>query len=73
MVWFANVVESDRYEEGTTVLRKEVKASEFVWSEKPLDMLGTITSMSFEDPDCKVIIEHELTTDEVCLMWSIVL
>lgn len=54
-----------RYEEGTTVLRKEVKASDFVWSEKPLDMLGSITSMSFKDPDCKVIKEHDLTTDEV--------
>jgi hypothetical protein len=28
-------------------------------------MLGTITSMSFKDPDCKVIKDHELTTDEV--------
>lgn len=56
------------YEEGTTVLRKEVKASDFVWSEKPLDMLGSITSMSFKDPDCKVIKEHDLTTDEIKIL-----
>lgn len=56
------------YEEGTTVLRKEVKASEFVWSEKPLDMLGTITSMSFKNPDCKIIKDHELTTDEIKIL-----
>jgi len=58
---------SARYTEGTTVLRNEVKASEFVWSEKPLEMLGSITSMSFTDPDCKVIKNHDLTTDEVYL------
>ena len=46
-------------------MRKEVKASEFVWSEKPLDMLGSITSISFKDPDSKEIKDHVLTTEEV--------
>ncbi|KAK9141762.1 hypothetical protein Syun_011162 [Stephania yunnanensis] len=54
-----------RYEDGMAVLRKVCLASDFVSSEAPLDVLGTVTSISFEDPACLSIKEHELTTEEV--------
>lgn len=56
------------YEDGTTILRKECLASDFIWAEKPLELLGLITSMSFNDPVCTLIKEHQLTTDEVKLL-----
>ncbi|EFJ36263.1 hypothetical protein SELMODRAFT_404105 [Selaginella moellendorffii] len=37
-------------------------AADFVWSEKPLELLGSITSISFEDPPIK---DHAETTDEI--------
>ncbi len=57
----------DRYEEGKTTLFKEVSMSDFVWAEKPLDMLGSITSITFSDPGSDSILKHPLTTEEVKL------
>ncbi len=57
----------DRYEEGKTTLFKEVPMSDFVWAEKPLDMLGSITSITFSDPGSDSILKHPLTTEEVKL------
>ncbi|KAK9102064.1 hypothetical protein Sjap_019318 [Stephania japonica] len=54
----------DGYEDGMAILRKVCLASDFVWSEAPLDVLGTVTSISLEDPACLSIKEHELTTEE---------
>ncbi|KAH7284979.1 hypothetical protein KP509_33G005200 [Ceratopteris richardii] len=56
------------YEEGNTTLRKECTASNFVWTEKPLELLGSITSISFNDPACVAIKDHPLTTDEIKLL-----
>ncbi|KAG6550168.1 hypothetical protein Mapa_008125 [Marchantia paleacea] len=53
------------YEEGVTTLRKEVPVNDFVWTEKPLELLGTITSISFAGPDDKSFSENPLTTEEV--------
>ena len=61
------------YEEGNTTLRKEALASDFIWTEKPLELLGTITSIGFNDPGCATIKDHELTTDEVCSLLGFLL
>ncbi|KAF8406450.1 hypothetical protein HHK36_008537 [Tetracentron sinense] len=55
----------DGYEDGNTTLRKVCLASDFVWSETPLDILGSVASISFEDPACLSIKDHNLTTDEI--------
>lgn len=55
----------DGYEDGDTILRKVSSASNFVWSDTPLEVLGTVTSISFDDPACSTIRDHDLTTDEV--------
>jgi hypothetical protein len=61
------VYASCRYEEGVTVLTKVGLASDFIWSEAqtPLEMLGSVTEISFDDPASAPIKNHELTTDEV--------
>lgn len=56
-----------RYEEGKTTLFKECPAADFVWAEKPLDLLGTITSITFADESSLPIKDHPLTTREVRL------
>lgn len=53
------------YEDGATIIRKVGTAADFVWSDNPFDVLGVITSISFEDPACLRIKEHTLTTEEV--------
>ncbi|KAI3845502.1 hypothetical protein MKW92_033138 [Papaver armeniacum] len=40
-------------------------ASDFVWSETPLEVLGTAASISFKDPACLFLKDHSLTTEEV--------
>ncbi|KAK4772637.1 hypothetical protein SAY86_014412 [Trapa natans] len=55
----------DGYEDGDTTLRKVSSATDFVWSDSPLEILGTVTSISFDDPACVPIKEHALTTEEV--------
>ncbi|PHT50218.1 putative rRNA methyltransferase [Capsicum baccatum] len=60
----------DGYEDGATVLRKVCSVANFVWSENPVQVLGSFTSMSFDDPACLAIRDHALTTEEVYYMWS---
>jgi AdoMet-dependent rRNA methyltransferase SPB1 len=60
-------LQNSSYEEGNTTLRKEALATDFIWTDKPLELLGTITSIGFDDSGCAVIRDHELTTDEVGL------
>ncbi|PIA27940.1 hypothetical protein AQUCO_07400049v1 [Aquilegia coerulea] len=60
------------YADGDTTLRKVCLASVFVSSESPLDILGSVTSISFNDPAC-VAIENaiskkdqkKITTEEI--------
>lgn len=54
-----------RYEDGATVLRKVCSASDFVWSDSPLEILGSVASITFGDPACLPITDHDLTTEEV--------
>ncbi|XP_038981525.1 pre-rRNA 2'-O-ribose RNA methyltransferase-like [Phoenix dactylifera] len=53
------------YEEGNTTLWKVGLASNFIWSEEPLEFLGSVNALSFDDPACLSIKDHELTTDEI--------
>ncbi|RZC44600.1 hypothetical protein C5167_037551 [Papaver somniferum] len=53
------------YEKDMSVLRTIVLASDFVWSEIPLEVLQTATSISFKDPACIPLKDHILTTEEV--------
>ncbi|KAF3775539.1 AdoMet-dependent rRNA methyltransferase [Nymphaea thermarum] len=53
------------YEDGDTTLRKVCLASDFVWSETPLEILGSVTSISFDDSACAPIKDHDLTTEEI--------
>ncbi|XP_073308166.1 adoMet-dependent rRNA methyltransferase spb1-like [Primulina huaijiensis] len=55
----------DGYEDGDTTLRKLCSASEFIWSNSPLEILGSVTSITFDDPACSPVKEHTLTTEEV--------
>ncbi|XP_055833413.1 uncharacterized protein LOC129902278 [Solanum dulcamara] len=55
----------DGYEDGATVLRKVCSVAYFVWSDNPVQVLGSFTSMSFDDPACLAIRDHTLTTEEV--------
>ncbi|CAN0854086.1 AdoMet-dependent rRNA methyltransferase spb1 [Linum grandiflorum] len=45
--------------------RRSMTAAEFVWSLTPLDVLGSATSFTFDDPVSLRIKDHELTTEEV--------
>ena len=40
-------------------------ASNFIWSDSPLEVLGTVTCIAFDDPDSLPIKDHDLTTEEV--------
>ncbi|XP_074302017.1 adoMet-dependent rRNA methyltransferase spb1-like [Silene latifolia] len=55
----------DGYEDGLTLVRKIHPASDFVWSDSPVEMLGTTTSISFNDAASLPLKEHALTTEEV--------
>lgn len=54
-----------RYEEGNTTLWKVGLVSDFMQSETPVEFLGSVNALSFDDPACLSIRDHELTTDEV--------
>lgn len=60
-----------RYEDGVTTLWKVALVSDFIWSEAPLEFLGTVGQLSFADPACLSIKNHELTTEEVNLFLVI--
>lgn len=44
---------------------KLCSASEFVWSETPLDILGSVNLITFKDPESLPIKNHILTSEEV--------
>ncbi|KAJ3673708.1 hypothetical protein LUZ60_005700 [Juncus effusus] len=58
----------DGYEEGNPTLMKVGKASDFIWSESPLEYLGTMNLISFDDPASLPIKNHEATTEDVKAM-----
>ncbi|PKA52535.1 AdoMet-dependent rRNA methyltransferase SPB1 [Apostasia shenzhenica] len=53
------------YEEGNTTLWKVGKVSDFVWSEAPLEFLGSVNALSFDDSASLNMKAHEITTDEI--------
>lgn len=55
----------DGYEDGNTTLRKVSSAANFIWSNSPLEILGSVASITFTDPADLQIKDHELTTKEV--------
>ncbi|XP_023512222.1 adoMet-dependent rRNA methyltransferase spb1-like [Cucurbita pepo subsp. pepo] len=55
----------DGYEDGDMTLRKVSSASNYIWSDSPLEILGTVTCITFDDPPCLLIKNHDLTTEEV--------
>ncbi|KAM0885358.1 hypothetical protein ACQ4PT_030431 [Festuca glaucescens] len=57
----------DGYEEGVTVLGKVGLASDFIFSEAqtPLEFLGSVAKISFDDPASLPLKNHEITTDEI--------
>lgn len=55
----------DGYKDGETLVRKVCSAADFVWCNTPLDILGSVTSITFKDPSCSDIKDHALTTEEV--------
>ncbi|XP_050388256.1 adoMet-dependent rRNA methyltransferase spb1 [Argentina anserina] len=57
----------DGYEDGDTILRKVSSAADFIWSENPLDILGSVTSITFDDASLPIK-DHALTTDEVKIL-----
>lgn len=60
-----------RYQDGESVLRKVASAAEFIWSEKPIEILGIVTCISFDDQASLPLKEHDLTTDEVLISNSL--
>lgn len=40
-------------------------AADFIWSDSPLEILGSVTSISFDDPASLPIKDHALITEEV--------
>ncbi|KAF8106878.1 hypothetical protein N665_0130s0049 [Sinapis alba] len=52
------------YEDGESILRRVASAVDFIWSENPLEVLGTVTSISFDDEASLPLKEHELTSAE---------
>ncbi|XVE49031.1 hypothetical protein DITRI_Ditri01bG0049200 [Diplodiscus trichospermus] len=55
----------DGYEDGETISKKASTAADFVWSDTPLEILGSVTSITFEDPVSLPIKDHSSTTEEV--------
>lgn len=53
------------YEEGETISKKVSTAADFIWSDSPLEILGSVTSITFEDPASLPIKDHSSTTEEV--------
>lgn len=47
------------------MIRKVTSAADFIWSDNPLEILGSVTSISFDDEASKPIKDHDLTTEEV--------
>ncbi|KAI4376057.1 hypothetical protein MLD38_013853 [Melastoma candidum] len=58
----------DGYEDGDVTLRKVSSAADFIWSDTPLEILGSVSTISFDDPASLPFKEHNLTTQEVKLL-----
>ncbi|CDY66008.1 BnaA08g30800D [Brassica napus] len=58
----------DGYEDGESILRKVASAADFIWSENPLEILGTVTCISFDDQASLPLKEHDLTTEEIKIL-----
>ncbi|GMI76576.1 hypothetical protein HRI_001327000 [Hibiscus trionum] len=55
----------DGYEDGETISKKMSTAADFIWSDSPLEILGSVTTITFEDPASLPIKDHSSTTEEV--------
>ncbi|XP_039013079.1 adoMet-dependent rRNA methyltransferase spb1-like [Hibiscus syriacus] len=55
----------DGYEDGETISKKMSTASDFIWSDSPLEILGSVTTITFGDPASLPIKDHSSTTEEV--------
>ncbi|KAI0504841.1 hypothetical protein KFK09_015794 [Dendrobium nobile] len=53
------------YDDGITTLWKVGKVSDFIWLDSPLEFLGSVNALSFEDSSSLSVKEHDLTTDEI--------
>ncbi|XP_010531430.1 PREDICTED: putative rRNA methyltransferase isoform X1 [Tarenaya hassleriana] len=58
----------DGYEEGESIVRKVASAADFIWSENPLEILGSVTTISFDDQASLPIKDHDLTTEEIKIL-----
>lgn len=58
----------DGYEDGKSIVKEVYSAKDFIWSASPVEVLGSVTSISFEDPDSLIIKDHDLTTEEVKIL-----
>ncbi|MCL7033313.1 hypothetical protein MKW94_010035 [Papaver nudicaule] len=56
---------STSYSDEESVAGRAVLASDFVWSETPLEVLGIAYSLSFDDDACLSLKNHNLTTKMV--------
>ncbi|KAK8626806.1 hypothetical protein V6N13_134436 [Hibiscus sabdariffa] len=55
----------DGYEDGETISKKMSTAADFIRSDSPLEILGSVTTITFEDPASLSIKDHSSTTEEV--------
>ncbi|KAE8705180.1 isoflavone reductase-like protein [Hibiscus syriacus] len=55
----------DGYEDGETISKKMSTAADFIWSDSPLEILGSVTTITFGDPASLPIKDHSSTTEEV--------
>ncbi|GAV58254.1 FtsJ domain-containing protein/Spb1_C domain-containing protein/DUF3381 domain-containing protein [Cephalotus follicularis] len=58
----------DGYEDGESIVRKVSQAVDFIWSDTPLEVLGSVTSITFDDAASLAIKHHALTTEEVKIL-----
>ena len=56
------------YEDGETISKKVSTAADFTWSDTPLEIGGSVTSMVFEDPAPLPIKDHSSTKEEKKLL-----
>lgn len=61
------------YEEGETISKKASTAADFIWSDSPLEILGSVTSITFADPASLPIKDHSSTTEEVIVLSVLIL
>ncbi|CAN8237862.1 unnamed protein product [Cochlearia groenlandica] len=56
------------YEDGDTILRKVASASDFIWSDNHLEILSTVSCISFDDEASLPLKEHDFTTEEIKIL-----